>query len=512
MIIHMIASDMFQMRFGRFALFYVFCLVVWIRLTTAEETCAVGVNFCFDDNFMTPPMNDDNEYYIKPDGMPAANFMWKSSIFSTGSPIEKIESRRDGKKIRSLKFTEYPPSGEQDGASFQIGADINDAGAGDKVTIYLDSDEYLTYLELEGDDDKLCKFYFKTNKNNEYNLGAGSCGGSNKGVTNLASGIIVGVFGNADMGGRDGYIYMFGLFFMHPIENIFISTASIDETGYPPYSKNIQAWTFDRLTYTTDYTAPISYEGNTSYSYYNEYQSSSFTSLAVNVKAEYKYDKVTTSFSAEGSLEYYWDLSTSTFESESGSNAESISYSSTVCCPAGYKCTIYANQPYGQIPLGSSNAEVKNVVTLATRAQFEYFNYPLYWGDSGDGNTIEVIMYMYPNPYEYTPDETDPFNACAAVEQSESSSKDVRRASVKPQPYSFIMETQLEKGIDLLSHSMKRQIKSRALKLLNAQGIKGDIDVDALLEPLFKVSKVPEGTNVQSTITGSGFVTYKFNS
>lgn len=511
----MIASEMFQMRFGtsfgRLPLVYVLCLVLSIHLTAAEETCAVGVNFCFDDNFMTPPMNDDNEYYFKPDGMPAANFMWKSSIFSTGSPIEKIESRRDGKKIRSLKFTEYPPSGEQNGASFEIGAAINDAGAGDKVTVYLDSDEYLTFLELEGDDNRLCKFYFKTNKNKEYNLGADSCGGSNKGVTNLASGIMVGVFGNADMGGRDG-IFMFGLFFMQPIENILISTDSINEMGYEPYSKNIDSWILDRSTYSTDLYSDISYEANNSYSYYNEYQSSSFTSLAVSVKAEYKYDKVTTSFGAEGSVDYYWDLSTSTFESESGSSSEMIAYSSTICCPAGYKCTIYVNQPYGQIPLGSSYAVVKNIVILKTRAQFEYQNYPLYSGDSGDGNTIEVIMDMKPNPYEYTPDETNPFNACTAVEQSQSSSKNVRRAemgaAVKPQPYSFVMETPLEKGIDLLSHSMKRQIKSRALKLLKAEGIKGDIDVDALLEPLFKVSKVPESTVVQSLMTGTGFVTY----
>jgi len=493
-------------RFRKCMLVRFLCLVLLIGYAEADQTCAVGTSFCFDDDYMTVPMRDDNQYYIKPDGRPGADFIWFSSMFTTGSSIEKIESRTDGKIIRSIKFTEYPT--EQGSATFQVGGNI-DTTAGDRITVYLGSDEYLTFLELEGDDDRLCKFYFETNKNNAYNLGAGNCGGSNKGVTKLASGIIVGVFGNADLNN----IYMFGLYVMQPIQNVFIQTESIDEGNNTPYFKNVWFDSYDNSEYTVDKQKDVVYNLSTSYSYQNTYQSESFTSLAVSLNAAYKYDKVTTSIKVDGSIDYYWDLSTSTSSSQSGSYSASTAVSTSYCCPAGYKCTYYVNQLYGTLPLSSDlTSKVKNIVELSTRAQFEFYNYPLYYGDSMEATNYQTVIELEPNPYEDEVDKTDPFNSCESSRAEQSSSASKTSALVTPvkyQRFSFTKENALEGSIDLLTSSMKKQIKNRLLLLLKTgERIEGQVDVDALLEPLYSASYLPAGTPVRSTISGNGYVGY----
>ncbi len=262
-------------RFRKCMLVRFLCLVLLIGYAEADQTCAVGTSFCFDDDYMTVPMRDDNQYYIKPDGRPGADFIWFSSMFTTGSSIEKIESRTDGKIIRSIKFTESP-TGEQG-------------------------------------------------------------------------------------------------------------------------------------------------------------------------------------------------------------------------CPAGYKCTYYVNQLYGTLPLSSDlTSKVKNIVELSTRAQFEFYNYPLYYGDSMEATNYQTVIELEPNPYEDEVDKTDPFNSCESSRAEQSSSASKTSALVTPvkyQRFSFTKENALEGSIDLLTSSMKKQIKNRLLLLLKTgERIEGQVDVDALLEPLYSAS------------------------
>jgi hypothetical protein len=202
---------------------------------------------------------DGNEYYLPSEGgqvkagQPSSTsnpFQFYSNFNTNGATISSIQSCVSGSSINGLLFT------WTDGSSNSVG----NMNCGGKQIIQFDVEngETISSLQLQGNSGVLCNFIIKTSESQNVQLGDSSCGGNNGASTDMASGILGGVFGYAN---PSGPVYQLGLLMLQTISEVTQNTASFvspfPNTPVNTYTGGIvvEAWSStdgmnDQLVYT----------------------------------------------------------------------------------------------------------------------------------------------------------------------------------------------------------------------------------------------------------------------
>ncbi|KAI8103656.1 hypothetical protein M9435_004990 [Picochlorum sp. BPE23] len=264
----------------------------------------------------------DGLYYYLPDGGKQVRaetrdgwaYQYYTDFQYNGALISSIQTRVDGKRVRSIRFT------DNYGRQYNLGGNFDDSSLGEAkgVTLKLASQERIVYLLEQGDDDRLCRFYLELQtfqgtqggEKRSVELGGQKCGGDQSGTSDVASGLIGGFFGKiSSPSGDPPVITQLGLLFLQDIQYIVRDTNDI--TGYQsdPSLSLISGYTIynrDSGNVAVE-TATMKKEEGKSYSY--SYSQSWEVLAGVAVAASYKWSTVTETSESEISGEITFEHS-----------------------------------------------------------------------------------------------------------------------------------------------------------------------------------------------------------
>ena len=454
----------------------------------------------------------DGLYYYLPDGGSQVRaktqdgwmYQYYTDFQYNGALISSIQTRVDGVRVRSIRFT------DNYGKQYDIGGNFDDASLGEAkgVTLKLASQERIVYLLQQGDDDKLCRFYLELQtfqgteggEKRSVELGGPKkkCDGDQNGTSDVASGLIGGWFGKVG----DQVITQLGLLFLQDIQSIVRDTNDI--TGYQsdPSLSLISGYTIynrDSGNVAVETTTMTKEEGK-SYSY--SYSQSWEVLAGVAVAASYKWSTVTETSESEisGEITFEYGLSTATSAEKTQDSLKSLEATKTFCCPPYYDCSWGWYQGKGTI-LDSNpvDASITTTVTFKTGGAWTFEDSGNYFGTSVDDNPYQIG-----ETSPEVPEGEDPFAIC---NESVAGRKLLQDDSNRARNFTLNLITPLDQPIELLSKEEKEYFEKKLEKRLRTTfNVQGDIDLEALLEPFFKYSTIPEGTVVKSVYKGYGVV------
>jgi hypothetical protein len=458
---------------------------------------------------------DPNYYYLPAAGdqvKAETNEGWVYQYFTdfpyNGALISTIQTRVDGKRVRSILFT------DNYGKKYNIGGDYaTTEGEAKTYSLALANDERISYLCQQGDEDTLCRFYIQTVDKYGYirqvELGGQKCGGNNGGTYDVASGLIGGFFGRAE--GDPTRVKQLGILFLRKISSInFIST---NITNYPsdPYASVVKGtpYTIDNRDSGLVVREPFTRATSQGYSYSYSYSKSMELLAGVAVSASYKHSTVTQTSESEvgGELSFEYGLSTETSTEKSMDMVTESSFSKEFCCPPYTYCSWTWYQGTGVIfDSDPADGNMETVVTFDTGYSWTLYDVSAYSGVSYDDSVTQVAV---TDPV--AEEGEDPFAICNEPQGRKLLQNEKSSAARSADHYNTFILVRLgihtDQAIDLLTEEEKEKIKARLDQVLQTTfGVQGEIDLDALLKSFFEASVIPSGTLVRSVDKKQGFV------
>jgi len=489
----------------RYSLSVILILFLVLYVDVRRNGCAGAIQyfeeFSYDGVFYYLPDGGDQVKAATQDGW---SYQYYTDFEYNGALISSIQTRVDGKRVTSIRFT------DNYGRQYTVGGNFDDSSVGEAkgVTLKLASQERIVYLLEQGDDNKLCRFYLELQtfqgaeggEKRSVELGGQQCGGDQSGTSDVASGLIGGFFGKAN--GDPPVITQLGLLFLQDIQSIIRDTSDI--TGYPSDPS---------LSYISGYSiynrgsgnvaiedAKMRREEGKSYAY--SYTQSLDVWAGVAVSASYKWSTVTETSESEigGELTFEYGLSTETATQKTEDTLTSVEVSKRFCCPPYYDCTWGWYQGRGiivdQVP---ADASITTTVNFKTGGSWTFGDSGDYFGTSVDENTIQIS-----ETSPEVPEGEDPFAIC---NDSATGRKLLQGDNQGAKNFTVNLITRIHKPIHILSPEEKEYFEKKVEKRLRAiYNVQGDIDLEALLEPFFSLSTIPAGTVVKSLYRGYGVV------
>jgi len=490
-----------------------FLVIIVACLTFFADEKSIG---CAGQAYYDVFSYDPNYYYLPAGGdqvIADTNQGWVYQYFTdfqyNGALISTIQTRVDGKRVRSILFT------DSYGKKYNIGGDYASTDGDAKTFSFaLANDERIRYLKQQGDEDKLCRIYIETidryNNVRQAELGGQSCGGDQGGTTDVASGLIGGFFGRTE--GDPTRVRQLGILFLHKIASIKLVTTNI--TNYPsePYASVVQGTPYSIDNRDSGLVIREPFERSTSqgYSYSYAYSKSSEVLAGVAVSASYKHSTVTKTSESEvgGELSFQYGLSIEASTEKTADTVTESSFSKEFCCPPYTFCSWTWYQGTGVIPESDpADGSMETVVTFDTGYSWTLYDVSAYSGLSYDDSVTQVAV---TDPV--AEEGEDPFAIC-----NESQGRKILRdkkssAGSRADHYNTFIRvrlgTQIDQPIELLTEQEKEQIKVKLNQVLKTKfGVTGEIDLDALLNSFFEKSVIPSGTVVKSVDEKYGLLT-----